>query len=227
MAKLVLSRNGEIIGHHFLDQERFVIGRMPGTDIFVDDVSVSKEHAAVTTVGNDQILQDLGSTNGTYVNGAKVSRHILQNGDVIDIGGYQLKYVNQKAQASMDFDRTMLMPDMPKMEAVNAVMESPSAHVVPSLSVAREMQAKFPLGGVKVVGAGQEKELNRVCATFGKAGEQVAVINRRPHGYFLTHVEGRKHPLVNGKSIGAGPYALQPNDLIEVGGEKLIFFLKG
>jgi pSer/pThr/pTyr-binding forkhead associated (FHA) protein len=227
MAKLVLSRDGEIIGHHFLDQERFVIGRKPGTDIFLDAVSVSKEHAAVTTVGNDQILQDLGSSNGTFVNGAKVTRHILQNGDMIEIGGYQIKYVNQKARASMDFDRTMLMPDLPQMEAVNTVAEAPSAPVVPGLSVARALQAKFPLGGVKDMRANQEKELNRVCATFGKAGEQVAVINRRPHGYFLTHVEGRKHPQVNGKAIGAEPVALQPNDLIEVGGEKLVFFLKG
>lgn len=227
MAKLVISLNGEVLGHYFLDKDRFTIGRKPTNDLQLDADGVSKEHAAITTVGNDQILEDLRSTNGTFINGRRVERHILQNNDVITISIYQLKYINQKARPDMDFDKTMMIRAL----GGEADREGPRtvAQVATAIPTARQVKTSFPLGGVKtIVGthAGQEIELNRVLATFGKSGEQVAVINRRPHGYFITHVEGKKFPLVNGKSVGAEPYLLKSDDVIEVGGDKLRFFLK-
>jgi hypothetical protein len=232
MAKLILSLDGDILGHHFLDQDRFSIGRKPHNDLQIDDSSVSKEHAAILTLGNDQILEDLGSTNGTLVNGNKVSKHILQNNDVIEIGRYQLRYVNQKAQPGMDFDRTMMMMPAPNLRHGRSRSDTEAVteeQVHTAVSVARAANAAFPLGGVKGLEgahAGQTLELSRPLATFGKSGEQVAVINRRPHGYTITHVEGRKFPQVNHRSIGEEPHALEEGDEIEVGGEKLKFFLR-
>jgi len=225
MAKLVLSKEGEVAGHYFLDAARFVIGREPSSDLCIDAASVSKQHATVTTTGNDQILQDLGSTNGTLVNGVRVTRHILQHGDVIEIGACQIKYTNQKAQPDMDFDKTMIMPAL----AVEADSAPGNASLQAAAPSARGARGKFPLGALKGVAgthAGREIELSRVLATIGHPGRQLAVINRRPHGYFITHVEGRKSPLVNDKPIGTEPRALQANDVIEVAGEKLVFLLK-
>lgn len=232
MAKLILSLDGDILGHHFLDQDRFSIGRRPDNDLQIDDSSVSKEHAVILTVGNDQILEDQGSTNGTLVNGGRISKHILQNNDVIDIGRYQLRYVNQKAQPGMDFDRTMMMMPAPNLRRSrkHADSDAPTEEQVDTaVSVARTANAGFPLGCVKGqegIHAGQTLELIRPLATFGKNGVQVAVINRRPHGYTITHVEGKKYPLVNNRSIGDEPRVLQDGDEIEVGGEKLKFFLR-
>lgn len=232
MAKLVLSLDGDVLGYHFLEQGRFGIGRKPNNDMQIDDSSVSKEHAAILTVGNDQILEDLGSTNGTLVNGRVIKKHILQNNDMIEIGRYQLRYVNQKAQAGMDFDRTMMMMPMLNLRQgkIHGDPETRAAEQVDTaVSVARAANANFPLGGVKGLEgthAGQTLELSRPLATFGKSGVQVAVINRRPHGYTITHVAGKKRPLVNKHAIDEESYALQEGDEIEVGGERLKFFLK-
>lgn len=232
MAKLILSLDGDILGHHFLDNDRFSIGRKPHNNLQIDDSSVSKEHAVILTVGNDQILEDLGSTNGTLVNGNRISKHILQNNDVIDIGSYQLRYVNQKAQPGMDFDRTMMMMPTPNLRRSRSHAETGAPtkeQVHTAASVARAANSGFPLGGVKGLEgahAGQTLELSRPLATFGKSGVQVAVISRRPHGYTIAHVEGKKYPQVNHRSIGEEPFTLQEGDEIEVGGEKLRFFLK-
>lgn len=232
MAKLVLSLDGDVLGYHFLDLGRFVIGRKSGNDMQIDDSSVSKEHAAIETVGNDQILQDLGSTNGTLVNGKVIKKHILQNNDVIEIGRYQIRYINQKAQVGMDFDRTMMMMPMPNLRRGKGLGDTETQaadQVDTAVSVARAANAKFPLGGVEGLEgthAGQTLELSRPLATFGKSGVQVAVINRRPHGYTISHVEGKKRPLVNMQAINEELHPLQEGDEIEVGGEKLKFFLK-
>lgn len=232
MAKLVLTLDGDVLGYHFLDQARFSIGRKPHNNMQIDDSSVSKEHAVIITVGNDQILEDTDSTNGVLVNGNKIKKHILQNNDVIEIGRYQLRYINQKAQTGMDFDRTIMMMPMANMRPGKGQVEpqtQAAEQVDTAVSVARSANAVFPLGGVKGlqgVHAGRTLELSRPLATFGKAGEQVAVINRRPHGYSITHVEGKKTPRINGHAIGTEPHALQEGDEVEVGGEKLQFFLK-
>jgi pSer/pThr/pTyr-binding forkhead associated (FHA) protein len=228
MAKLILSLDGAVLGNYFLDKDRFTIGRKPSNDIQIDDAGVSKEHAVVTTVGNDQILEDNASTNGTLVNGERTTRRILQNGDVIQVSRYQLKYVNQKAMSGMDFDRTMMIPALAGGEG--AIAEGSAAgRIATAASTARAATVNFPLGavkGIKGTYAGREIELKRPLATFGKPGAQVAMIARRPHGYFITHVEGNSHPIVNGRSVGTEPHLLQNGDVIEVGEEMLEFSLK-
>lgn len=232
MAKLVLSLDGDVLGYHFLEKERFGIGRKSTNEMQIDDSSVSKEHAVILTVGNDQILEDLGSTNGTLVNGTKITKHILQNNDVIEIGRYQLRYINQKAKPGVDFERTVMMMPVKSRKHGEEQAEHPKQKMDPAgkaVSVARVASETAPLGGIRGVAgahAGQTIELSRPLATFGKAGVQVAVINRRPHGYSITLVEGKKQPLVNGQSISEEAQLLRDGDEIEVGGEKLRFFLK-
>src|SRR3989338_10138266 len=109
MAKLILSMDGLVLKEIPLAKERTTIGRKPHNDIHIDNLAVSGDHAVIVTILNDSFLEDLGSTNGTFVNGAPVQKHFLQNGDVIEIGKYKMKYINEqpgKAEGA-DFEKTM------------------------------------------------------------------------------------------------------------------------
>lgn len=231
MAKLVLSMNGSVLGNYFLEKERFSIGRKPTCDIQINDQGVSKEHAIILTVGNDQILEDMGSTNGTLVNGQGVKRQILQNGDVIEVGRYRLKFVNQKAIPDMDFDKTLMIPafDRTKLSTNGALNFGEDAEGIATAAAnSRNVKTVFPLGAVRGIGGtlmGQEVELARAITSLGKLGGS-AIITRRPIGYFIVHVAGKKYPIVNGKSIGTEPFGLDNLDQIEVGIDKLQFYLK-
>jgi len=231
MAKLVLSMNGSVLGNFFVEKERLSVGRKATCDIQINDQGVSKEHAVILTVGNDQILEDLGSTNGTQVNGQTVKRQILQNGDVIEVGRYRLKYVNQKATPDMDFDKTLMIPafDRTALKQEGAVRDGADTQSISTaMTNARNVKTVFPLGAVRGIGgevAGQEIELAKPITSLGKPGGS-AIISRRPAGYFITHVAGKKYPIVNGKSIGEAPFPLGDLDQIEVGMEKLQFYLK-
>src|SRR5512140_2134942 len=111
MAKLILSMDGLVLKEIALNKERMTIGRKPHNDIQIDNLAISGEHAAIVTILNDSFLEDLDSTNGVMVNGAQVKKHFLQNNDVIEIGKYKMKYLNdQPTQAtSADFERTMVL----------------------------------------------------------------------------------------------------------------------
>ena len=97
MAKLILSLEGSVIREIPLNKERITIGRKAQNDIQIENLAVSGEHACIVTILNDSFLEDLGSTNGTIVNGNQIKKHILQNNDVIEIGKYKLKYVAEAA----------------------------------------------------------------------------------------------------------------------------------
>ncbi len=216
MAKLVLSSAGTIVQQCFVDKAVVSIGRQPHNEIVVDDPAVNARHATVVPVGNDHILEDLQTDCGTLVNGVRISRHILQHGDVIQLGSFYLRYLNPRASSEFDLERTMLI------EGLQHLAENSQGSATADALRARRTNLRLPSGRVRVTAgahAGQIVTLDRVIATFGKPGEQVAVITRRPHGYFVTHVEGRRHPRVNGQSIGLEPRALRHGDRIEVGDE--------
>ena len=99
MAKLILSLDDVVLEDIPLTKERTTIGRKPHNDIHIDNLAVSGEHAVIVTVMNDCILEDLGSTNGTLVNGVLAKRHVLRNNDVIELGKYKLKFEGLAAGA--------------------------------------------------------------------------------------------------------------------------------
>ncbi len=227
MAKLILTVDGEVAGTHFIDAPRFTIGSLPDSSLQLAYPGVSRSHAVITTVGNDDILEDLDSTNGTLVNGNRITRHILQHDDVIEIGRCQIRYRSQKAVSGPSLDRTMVIQGL----APEAAGASPPAAGIERAAARKPGQARdgLRLGLVRMMKgpqAGKEIELPRVLRTFGEPGVQLAVINRRPHGYFITHVEGKKPALLNGRPIGSEPRPLAPNDVISVGDEELLFLLK-
>jgi pSer/pThr/pTyr-binding forkhead associated (FHA) protein len=245
MAKLILSLEGSVIREIPLNKERITIGRKPQNDIQIENLAVSGEHARVMTILNDSFLEDLGSTNGTLVNGAPVKKHFLQDSDVVEIGKYKLKFVVEAPvaqpveQASMeDFEKTMILraPAAAKV-AARAFGEAPAmqAAALPSaiapaaVAVAPLPVEPQPAAAIQILNgpsAGRELVFTKNLTTLGKTGVQVAVIARRPQGYFITHVEGVKFPVVNGKTLDAQAHLLADHDLIELAGVKLEFFFK-
>ena len=233
MAKLVLSMNGVVQGEYELNQERLTIGRKPDNDIPIDNLAVSGKHALVITILDDSFLEDLGSTNGSYVNGKLVKKHALKDGDVIAIGKHELKYVNELATADDDdFEKTMIIRPGSASAAVAAAqaaekaVQSAEPAAAPAAATAPAAGGGMPLGRLTVLNgpiAGKELELTKALITLGKPGTQVAVISRRPQGYFLTHIEGSAFPVVNGDEIGAKAYQLKDSDLIELAGIKMEF----
>ncbi len=231
MAKLVLSLSGVVQGEYELNKERLTIGRKAENDIPIDNLAVSGKHALVLTILDDSFLEDLGSTNGTYVNGKLVKKHALKDGDVVAIGKHELKYVNENAGAEDDdeeddFEKTMIIRPSSASAAVAAAKAAEKAGAAPPPAAASGM----PLGRLTVLNgpiAGKELELTKALITLGKPGTQVAVISRRPQGYFLTHVEsdgdGKRYPTVNGEAIGPKAHLLKEGSLIELAGVKMEF----
>jgi predicted component of type VI protein secretion system len=313
MAKLILSLDGMVIREYPLTKERTTIGRKPHNDIVIDNLAISGEHAMIMTILNDSFLEDLGSTNGTLVNGQPIKKHFLQNNDVVELGKYKLKYVTEAtaAQASpADFEKTMVLrappasakPE-PKPEAGKDPMTTTSTSVgkafgdtvvnpemmqthgpnlreaarqaaaapppppaapavappappppaaaaqaaAPALGTATQPgpvhaptpsmppppaapgASPQPLGTIQILSgpsAGKELPLSKPLTTLGKPGVQVAVIAKRPQGYFITHVEGATFPVVNGKQLDAQAHPLNDHDVIELAGVKMEFYLK-
>ena len=271
MAKLILSMDGLVLKEIPLSKERTTIGRKAHNDIQIDNLAVSGEHAVIVTILNDSFMEDLGSTNGTLVNGNAVKKHFLQNNDVIELGKYKLKFIQeagaQPAAAAADFEKTMVLrPSAMKAAAEQAkaagatgaqaaqaarqvalqavgtaaqaagISEKPAAPASPAApapgatpAAAAPPKPSQPLGAIQLLSggnAGKELELAKPLTTLGKPGVQVAVLTRRPQGYFITHVEGAQRPAVNGQAIGSAPHALKDHDLVEIAGIKMEFFLK-
>jgi len=229
MAKLIITQNGEVTGNRFIGESAFTIGSLAENDLCLPMPGVSRAHARITPIGNDDILEDLDSTNGTLVNGQRVSRHILQHDDVIDIAGVMIRYRNHKAVEGPGFDRTMIIAADEAAHARSAPAQPLGATALATAKQENRLKPCARTGIVRVLDGKQpprEIELTRVLHTFGIPGKQVVVINARPHGYFITHVEGRKPARLNGKSLGTEPRPLNPNDTIEVGNEKLLFLLR-
>ena len=242
MAKLILSLDGSVIREIPLDKERITIGRKPHNDIQIENLAVSGEHARVVTLLNDSFLEDLGSTNGTLVNGNPVKKHILHNNDVVEIGKYKLKFVAEAVAprasepATMDdFEKTMILraPAAERAAAATAAsFRTTSAPAALASAVAAAPVSQPDAGTVAAIqilngpSAGREMVFTKNLTTLGKAGVQVAAIVRRPQGYFITHVEGARFPAVNGKTLDAQAHPLTDHDIIELAGVKMEFFFK-
>ena len=284
MAKLILSMDGLVLKEIPSTKERTTIGRKPHNDIQIDNLAVSGEHAVIVTILNDSFLEDLGSTNGTVVNGKPVKKHFLQNNDVIELGKYKLKYIGEaapaaagrgqgrlredhgaaprgdegRAQASRDRRRRRAGGGRPRAPRPCSRRRralpppaSPTRTAKPRRRPRSPRPPRRPLprrapplphprrlrrapasrsGAIQLLSggnAGKELELAKPLTTLGKPGVQVAVLTRRPQGYFITHVEGASRPQVNGQQIGPAPHALKDHDVIELAGVKMEFFLKG
>ncbi len=259
MARLILSLDGQTLAEYNMTKERYTVGRLPDNDIRIDNAAVSGHHSLLINILNDSFLEDLNSTNGTYVNGKLIKKHALQHGDVITVGHHQLRYVDDQTQQAPEdeFEKTMVI-SQPSAQMEKQVAQATRAAEAAATAAAAEAPrpspadtAKprrafaptstqdvdegsapaLPLAKLQVLSgtfAGRELELVKALTTLGRPGVQVAAITRRAEGYYIVHVESGKSegfPLVNGMAIGAQARRLQDNDVIQLAGVKMGFFL--
>ena len=206
VSKLVVSLDGVVIKEVLLTKDRTTLGRRPYNDIVIDNLAVSGEHAALQMSGPDVTIEDLNSTNGTYINGKAIKRQVLVHNDTIEIGQYKIKYHSDEAGAPA-FDKTMVL--------------RPGAELPSTAAPGAEVPARIQVltGGA----AGREMPLTKPVTTIGRPGHQVASISRRAGGYVLAHVEGRERPSVNGLPLLGEAQPLRDGDLIELAGTQMRF----
>jgi predicted component of type VI protein secretion system len=320
MAKVILTMEGQVLREYPLAKERTTIGRRPHNDIVIENLAISGEHAVIVTILNDSFLEDLGSTNGTMVNGAPVKKHFLQNNDVVELGKYRIRYLADNTTPEFntpEFDKTQVLRpgQMPKDLLNDTLKQSqysspakamgmandtdfgntaaadfsaglprpaaltalpPAAHAAmaaaraaaqpaaapapampdPALAAAQaaklaqlqdadtqymepDVDAMFTPkapaakpknfeGKIRILNGGntgKEMVLVKMVTTIGRPGGQVAVISKKPDGFYVSHIEGATTPKVNGNEIGATPMRLASADTLEIAGVKMEFML--
>jgi pSer/pThr/pTyr-binding forkhead associated (FHA) protein len=234
MARLVLSLDGQVMAEYNMNKERYTIGRLPDNDIRIDNAAVSGHHSLIINILNDSFLEDLNSTNGTYVNGKLIKKHALQHGDVITVGHHQLRFVEDDEQQD-EFEKTLVIqPSSRPVEkvrtAAEAAEQASAGATLRSRSIAEGAAAlkKAKLQVLSGAFAGREVELNKALTTLGRPGVQVAAITRRAEHYYIVHVDSGKaddYPLLNGSPIGSQATRLSDNDVIQLAGVKMGFFV--
>jgi len=221
MPRLVLSLDGVVLREVGLSKDRTTIGRRSHNDLVIDNLAVSGEHAVMIMSGADVYLEDLGSTNGTTVNGQPIKRHLLQHADTVEIGKYRIRFVgtdNAVSEGDVDIDTSQPLRREFYGPGPSTIQVRPQG--------GRPDEAAHGTAMVKILSganAGRELALIKALTTIGRPGQQVAVITRRPTGYFIAHVEGDLFPSVNGHNLGSAAHPLKDKDVIELAGVKMEF----
>ena len=232
MGKLVVSLDGVVIKEVQITKDKTTLGRRPYNDIVIDNLAVSGEHAVLQMVGADVFIEDLNSTNGTYINGRAVKKQLLSHNDTVEIGKYKIKYL---VDESSDYERTMIVrPGSSALQAGQAPapvrpQSGFTGNPVVGAPAARAPSQSSQSALIKVlngVAAGREVMLTKVVTTVGKPGVQVASITRRPTGYNLAHVEGATRPHINGVALVGDSVPLRNGDVIELAGTQMQFIVR-
>lgn len=219
MGKLVVSLDGVVIKEVQITKDKTTLGRRPYNDIVIDNLAVSGEHAVLQMVGADVFIEDLNSTNGTYINGKAIKKQLLSNSDVVEIGKYKIKFL---LEDSVDYEKTMILKPG---SAVPSGFGLPSSFGALGLPASTAMPATIKV--LTGAAAGREVSLTKVVTTVGKPGVQVASITKRPSGYVFAHVEGGARPSVNGIPLVGESVALKSGDVIELAGTQMQFVQAG
>ncbi len=226
MGKLVVSLDGVVIKEVQITKDKTTLGRRPYNDIVIDNLAVSGEHAVLQMVGGDVFIEDLNSTNGTYINGKAIKKQLLTHNDTVEIGKYKIKYL---VDESSDYEKTMIMRpgSAPPAMAGSALHATGGSSGFGGLSGAAA--APMQPASIKVLNgaaAGREVVLTKVVTTVGKPGVQVASITKRPNGYAFAHVEGANKPSINGVPIVGDSVPLRNGDVIELAGTQMQFIYR-
>ncbi len=206
--KLELSFNSTVLGEYSLDKEVLTVGRKEDNDICIDNLAVSGHHAKLLTIFNDSFLEDLDSTNGTFVDGVAIEKQPLKSGDVFVIGKHELRYVNESASSEDDADKTVLIrPKTEQSAHPNAAADRASVEYEPQkIHATADDLEHARLQILNGSGAGKELPLVKASVKLGKSGAGIIQINKRPDGHFIVCLDqpsGTSPSSVNGEDIGA------------------------
>ena len=219
MGKLVVSLDGVVIKEVQITKDKTTLGRRPYNDIVIDNLAVSGEHAVLQMVGADVFIEDLNSTNGTYINGKAVKKQLLTHNDTVEIGKYKIKFL---VDEGADYERTMILRPGTRPPP-SAPMASTPAYGSSNFGGLATVAAPAAIRVLNGAAAGREVVLTKVVTTVGKPGVQVASITKRPGGYVLAHVEGANQPTVNGNAVVGETVQLKNGDVIELAGTQMQF----
>jgi len=226
MGKLVVSLDGVVIKEVQITKDKTTLGRRPYNDIVIDNLAVSGEHAVLQMVGADVFIEDLNSTNGTYINGKAVKKQLLTHNDTVEIGKYKIKYL---VEDGSDYEKTMIMKPgatPPAAQASSTAGYAPTSTGSFGPSGFGGLGSSVVPASIRVLNgaaAGREVNLTKVVTTVGKPGVQVASITKRPGGYVFAHVEGAARPTVNGHPLTGETVQLKNGDVIELAGTQMQF----
>lgn len=234
MGKLTLENDGK---EFQLNQSRMVIGRRPGVDIVLADPAVSGRHIMIISILDDSFLENLSVTNGTFINGSRTEKTVLQEGDVITVGNSKLVYhVDQNGPGvdEEDFEKTMILKpgqiarDVATVSQARAMQDAEDTAAIKAI----EPEPESRVAVLKVrsgPAAGKEVKVNRAMVTLGRPGVQVVVVSRRKKGYFISFISGAsgsgKAPAVNGRTLRTQSTPLANGDVISLAGVEIEFVL--
>ena len=231
MERVLLKYKGAVVKEVLLRKEVTTIGRKPDNDIVIDNQAVSGHHAQLIKNNNDLTIEDLQSLNGTYLNGQKVSKSELYDGDIVSLGVHTLDIFSDKKR---DADKAFAVRGRSMDETVIIAPD-----VQKKILSASDSRAPETLGGFIVIEGStdrKEYELSEKVSVIGRqegaaitlkgffAPKVAALVNRRKEGYFITPSAGRNLK-VNGREI-AQRCDLNDGDIVEVANLKLQFYLK-
>lgn len=229
MGKLVVSLDGVVIKEVQITKDKTTLGRRPYNDIVIDNLAVSGEHAVLQMTGSEVFIEDLNSTNGTYINGKAVKKQLLSHNDTVEIGKYKIKYL---VEDGTEYERTAVLraggPNSGPgaLGATTASGFTATAPFSPTSSFGGLGGTPVGAASIRVLNgaaAGREVSLTKVVTTVGKPGVQVASITKRPGGYVFAHVEGTLRPMVNGVALAGDTVRLKNGDVIELAGTQMQF----
>lgn len=204
MPQLIASVEGVEVKHVYLTKDRTTLGRRADNDIVLDNPAVSGQHCVFELKGlADVFIEDLGSTNGTFVNNVRVQRHKLEDEDVIAISRFRIRYRSATEESGFGATAAMTLGATP--------------HLPPPASASFKV-----LDGSS---AGLQVPVVKAVTTFGKPGVSVIAVSHRRTGYFAAHLDGAQVPQINGKPLGRDPVLLASEDVIELAGTRMQFQL--
>ncbi len=202
MPKMIVSIEGVVVREVRLSKDRTSLGRRPYNDVVFDNLAVSGEHAVVAVSDGEYTIEDLNSTNGTFVNGRSITRHTLRHGDAIEIGKYRVKFYQDNRED--DHERVTVVDDGAALVGTEP----------------REHGRLLVLNGQA---AGKTVSLSKSSTTIGKPAQAVIAISREAHGHSVAFVEGVTTVTLNGEPLTAHGSPLESGDLIEIGDVQMQF----
>lgn len=220
MSKLIQTLDGAVVHEHLIDKDSISIGRKHENDIQLNDLTVSGRHSLIVTMGEHIYVDDLGSTNGTLLNGARIAKSIIHHGDVIQIGNFQFTYFSDENE---EYEPTMF---------IQAEIEDTKIIDTKTMDVPAAAKGAL-LAGVKIKNGPLAKkvlELRKPFNTIGFNGMKMAMISRNANNYTISILKTTKlrresdAPKVNGKTITAEARKLNEHDIIELAGTQMEFF---
>jgi hypothetical protein len=204
MPQLIVTVEGVDVKHVYLAKDRTTLGRAADNDIALQNAAVSSRHCVFELRGlADVYIEDLGSTNGTFVNNARVKRQKLEDEDVIAISGFRIRYLTATADSGFGATAAMTLGGLTQLPTV--------------------AQASFRV--LSGSSAGLEVPVNKAVSTFGKPGVAVIAVSHRRTGYFAAHLDGDEVPQLNGRPLGHDPVLLTHEDVLDLAGTRMQFVL--